>query len=1039
MLVSTRGGTPEGALTGSESAPALCFRILGPLEGWVGERRLDLGGPIPRRILAVLLLEPGRLLTVDRLVDAAWPEEPPATASHQVRKAISELRRRIPDGTRVLITDGPGYAIARDTPLDAAEFTAKVREGEALARRGSNEEAADLLGAAIALRRGPVLSGIGDGVIESVARAMEEHHLSVVERYFDLRLASGRPAELIGELREYTGRHPLRERLCGLLMQALFRSGRRAEALTEYERLRRALAAELGVDPDPHVAKLYEEILVERTDSDPVEAPARSNAQAAPSALAESGPAVTAVPRTLPFDLVDFVGRGKELRQLLETARQDALRSRVIAIDGMGGTGKTSLAVHAAHQLADEYPGGQLYLNLRGFSRDERPVTLSAALEVLLRSFGVAQDRIPDHVVDKELLWRAVLARRRVLLLLDNVGNDTALVSRLLPTTPGCLVLVTSRARLVELDGAEWISIDVLEPEESMQFVARLLGPERVGAEPAASRELTQLCDHMPLALRIATARLSNRRTWALSYLVERLRDENRKLSELNSGRRGVAPTLRLSYQVLPEECRRTFRTLSLHPGPDFDAHSAGAVLAQGEQETEDQLEHLLDAHLLQQPEAGRYTYHDLVRSYARSLCEDVAAEERDATSKRLLDYYLAATEAACDILYPGRSHRPTGLDLPPVQLGALVRADGAKTWFAREHTALANVVHYAASVGQYRHAVGLSRNLAFYLNSLGALDEFEEFTRIAVQCARKLEDTQLLSVSLANLGVACWKLGRFAEGIEAATSGLDLAMEIGDRHTEAHAQGTLGLCKSLLGRFPEALGHLREAAALEQHLDSPRAQADTLTALSTLYEQWGRYREAAEAGQRAVSLLDGLGRHESALSIQTDLALARIGLRDLVGAEECLAQARGLCEDSNEPGLMALAMALSAEIGYCSGDPVWADRLTRQAQEQVEQSRSPLRQAKARNILGRLFHSRGRHEEAMRQHSQAYRAATSVSFRTEEAYALAGMATAAGALGDDDTAGAHRAAAETVFARLGVPLERRRRPPEPVSPTPRP
>ncbi|WP_165845349.1 AfsR/SARP family transcriptional regulator [Streptacidiphilus pinicola] len=1050
--------------------PALRFNILGPLEAWAGDRRIELGGPIPRRILAVLLLEPGRLLTVPRLVDSAWPDEPPATASHQVRKAIADLRRRIPGGNRVLVTDGPGYAIAADTPLDATEFDTRTRQARSLIQQGRGEEAAALLGSAMALRRGPVLFGIGGGgVIEAAARAMEERHLAVVEQYFELQLAAGESAELIGELREYTGRHPLQENLRGQLMLALFRSGRRAEALAEYGRLREELAEELGIDPDPHVAKLYERILVEspeldapvpagpkpavapgpvgptRPDTDPASArgpgslpdpvPApRTTATA--SGEDPTDPKAAGSPRTLPFDLADFVGRDRELRHLLAAAQPDEQRTRIVAIDGMGGTGKTSLAVRAAYLLADQYPDGQLYLDLRGFSPDERPVNIGTALEVLLRALGVTQDRIPDDVVGQTLLWQSVLAGRRVLLLLDNAGTDAALVSRLLPTTPGCLVLITSRARLVELDSAEWISIDVLAPSESVRLVAQLLGPQRIEAEPEAARELTHLCGYLPLALRIATARLRNRRAWTLEYLVERLRDENRKLDELNSGERGVATTLRLSYQVLPESCRRAFRTLSLHPGREFDAYSAAAVLAEDVRDTEDQLEHLLDAHLLQQPEVGRYSYHDLVRSFARGLCEEMAAEERAAAAKRLLEYYLTASETACEVLYPGRSRRPTGLDLPPLRQPALFRAEGAQTWFAKEHMTLAIVVDRAVTDGYHRHAVCLSRNVAFYLNAQGNLDEFAALTRTAVQAARHLGDAGLLSVSLANLGVACWQLGRYDEGIEVASESLALARRVDDRHTEAHSQGTLGLYKSLLGQFAEALEHLQAAVALERELESPRAEADTLTALSTLYEQWGRYEEAAEAAMRAVALVGGLDRHENALVAQTDLALARLGLGDLVGAEQCLAEARELCAHRNEPGLMALAMALSAEVAHCSGDRELADGFAARAREQVEQSLSPLRQAKTFNVLGRLLHCQGEYAEALRLHSQAYEVAATVSFRIEEAYALAGMAAAADGLGDEGARRIHAAAAEEVFGLLGVPAERRRRPADRVTPS---
>ena len=713
-------GRPDGG-TDTRIVPAVPvprFHILGPLEAWASGQRLKLGGPIAQRILAVLLLEPGRLLTVPRLVDAAWPDEPPATATHQVRKAIADLRRRIPGGSTILVTDGPGYAIAAGTPLDAADFEAKTRRAKELLRTGRSEEAEELLGAAMALRRGPVLSGIGGGVIESAARTMDQRHLAVVEEYFELQLASGKSAELIGELRQYASENPLRESLRGQLMLALFRSGRRAEALTEYGSLREELAEELGVDPDPHVARLYEKILIESPELDaparlpagpvtsgtpaghgsPASEPAAGARPAAATKPAADPQEAQAAPRTLPFDLADFVGRDQELSRLLDAADHDARRTGIVAIDGMGGTGKTSLAVRAAYLLADSYPDGQLYLDLHGYSPIQQPLTVGIALEVLLRALGVPQERIPDDEAGRIQLWRSVLTGRRILLLLDNAGGDSTLVSRLLPTTGGCLVLVTSRARLVELDNAEWLSLDVLAPRESLLLVSQLLGPARVEAEPEAAAELVRLCGHLPLALRIATARLRNRGAWTLQYLVERLRDENRKLDELNSGERGVATTLRLSYQVLPEACRLAFRSLSLHPGREFDAHSAAAVLAQEVWETEDQLEHMLDAHLLQQPEMGRYAYHDLVRGFARGLCEDLAAADRDAAAKRLLEYYLTASETACEVLYPGRARRPTGLDLPPVRQPDLCRAETAQNWFSREHLTLAGVVHLAAT-----------------------------------------------------------------------------------------------------------------------------------------------------------------------------------------------------------------------------------------------------------------------------------------------------------------------------------------------------
>lgn len=1018
---------------------SLRFNILGPLEGWAGDVRLELGGLIQKRVLAALLLEPGKLLTVSRLVASAWDEDPPATAMHQVRKAIADLRRRIPGGKDFLATEGPGYAVASDTSMDVTEFDGKAREARLLTEQGRTQEAVFLLSKAVALWRGPVLSDVGGALIEAAALAVEERRLAALEHYFELRLASGETADLVGDLRVHTSRHPLQEALRGQLVRALYQSGRRAEALEEYGRLREQLAEELGVDPGPQLTKLYEGVLREEIvlvpqaaprgpapgDPSPSASPHAEAARDTDAARPAQGPIA---PRTLPFDVSEFVGRQAELSHLMLGLRRSEQRTRVIAIDGMAGAGKTSLAVRAAYLLSAEYPDGQLYIDLAGFTPGERPVNVGAALEVLLRALGLPRDDIPDDVMGRHMLWQASLAGKRMMVLLDNAA-EAAVVSRLLPNSPGCLVLVTSRARLTELDGAEWISIDVLAPEESETLLTELLGPERIQAEPAAAAELARLCGHLPLALRIAAARLRNRRLWTVQYLVERLRDEDRKLHELSSGERGVASTLWLSYQALPEAGRTTFLLLSLHPGREIDVDSAAAMLDLDPMDAEDHLEKLLDAHLVQQPEFARYAYHDLVGSFARSNLRLLPEGSRAAAVGRLVTYYLAATETACEILFPGRNNRPTGIDRPPLPVPRFAHADAAQTWFGREHITLTSVVDLAVKEGLHRHAVFLTRNVAFYLNARGNLDEFAELGRTAVAAARHLGDGELLGVSLSNLGVACWKLGLYDEGVAVASEGLALAAQVGDQRTQAHCEGTLGLYKSLLGDFPEALDHLQAAIVLENELRIPRAAAESLTVLSALYEQWGRYPEAAEAADRAVELIRGLGRHESALVALTDLAAARLGMGELDRAETCLAEARESCDDSREPGQVALTLALSAELAHRLGELDLAAGYADQAAELVQLSASPLRRAKVANLLGRLRSGCGDPTAALDLHVQAYEVAAAVRFRVEEAYALSGMAAAAGALGDAAAAQTHRAAAEELFALLGVPADRRRRP----------
>lgn len=999
------------------------FNILGPLEGWDAETRLRLGGAIQERILGTLLLEPGKVLTVSRLVEAAWEEDPPATAMHQVRKAVADLRRRIPDGAAVIVTDGPGYRVAlSDGQLDLADFRTAVREAKAAAAEGRTADAAELLRSALALWRGPVLAGAGGPVIEAAAAALEERRLTAAEQLCELRLALGESAELVVDLRGLVSQYPLRETLRCQLMLALYRSGRQAEALEEYGKVRELLVEELGIDPGTQLTKVYEGILRESPELAAPPAPPPAPAPApAPPAAAPAEP-----PCTLPYDLSDFTGRDKELAQLLECRAETAgQRTRVVAIDGMGGSGKTALAVRAAHRLAPDYPDGQLHIDLRGFTCGEQPVPAGTALDSLLRSLGIPGDRIPDDAEARSALWRATLANKRLLLLLDNTV-DVSEIRALIPASPGCLVLITSRARLVDLDGAEWISIGLMPPEDSGRLIAETLGDQRVKAEPEAAAELAQLCGHLPLALRIATARLRNRPRWTLQYLVTRLQDETRRLDELSAGERSVAATLRLSYQVMDEDYRTAFRILALHPGIALDVHSTAALTGTDARDAEDLLEFLLDMHLLQQPEIGLYGFHDLVRSFAHSL-QTPDTESADAQAYlRMLDYYLLATDAACETLFPRRRPHETGLKPSTADLPPLGEARLARRWFSREHTGLLASVAAAERKGLDRHAVHLSRNIIFELYEGGHFEEFRALGRIAVGAARRLGNPILLGVALSNLGISCWKLGRFAEGIEVAQESLELGLSQGDLATEAHSHGTLGLLKLMLGRFPESLVHMERAIALEQDLGEKRQEAESQSVLSVLSMEWGRYPEAAAAARRALVLNRERGHQQSEAAALVDLAFAHTGLGEDARALELLDEARDLCDPSARQEDLALILALSADVGYRLGREEQSREDAAHALELARDSGVPVRQAKIENILGAYQRRGGAHEAAMELHANAYRIASAIHFRTEEAHALYGMGEAARALGHERTATRHHAAATELFDAMDLPSHRR-------------
>ncbi|MEV6823608.1 BTAD domain-containing putative transcriptional regulator [Amycolatopsis sp. NPDC051102] len=1003
------------------------INVLGTLECWAGDRRIHLGGPVPERVLVSLLLEAGQVLSVSRLVEAVWEETPPATATHQVRKAVARLRQLIPGGAGLIVTDGPGYrAVVAAGCLDLGDFSASLDQAREATAERRLDDALTHLQSALALRRGPVLAGSGGAVIRSADVALQERHLAALEQMIDLRLARGESSTLIGDLREHVAAHPLREVLRGQLMLALYRSGRQAEAIEEYGRVRTLLADELGIDPGAHLAELYGRMLRNAPDL----------AAPEPVAAAEPGPAAGHGPRdrapvcTLPYDLADFTGRRRELEALCHYADNTVGRgTRIIGIDGMGGAGKTSLAVRACYQLADRFPDGQLYIDLGGYATNEHPLTAQAVAEALLRMLGVPTDHLADDVGARAALWRTTVTGRKLLVLLDNAA-DLAQVRPLLPSSPGCMVLITSRTRLIDLDGAYWLSVGTMTAEDGAALADSVLSKQRTSAEPQAVAALIELCGHLPLAMRIALSRLANRPRWSIGYLVDRMSDESRRLDELRSGDRGVELTLKMSYEGLAPAQRAAFRLLGLHPGRDIDVHSAAAVLGTAPDEAETMLEVLLDMQMMQQHELGYYTFHDLVRSFVHQLdrLDDTGPRsgETRAALRRLFDYLGRVTDRVCDILFPGRAHLPFEAPESTSVLPPLPDPEAARAWLVREHATLQAAIMLAHARGLDGHVAHLARNVVFQLDASGQFAEFLEMTKLAVDSSRRLGHRPLLRISLSNLAVVHWKLGRFEESIAAASEALELAGELGDQRGFAKDTGMLGLLMCTIGRFEEALALLERSVALKRDLGAGRAEAESLVNLSTLYEQWGRYPEAADAARRAVMLNRELGIREHEMIALTDLSLACLGLGADEEASEHLAGARVLAEESASAGDVAMVFALSALTCQRLGHPEPAVRFAERALDLGDTYRTPVRQAVINNLLGGLHRTRQEHATALALHESAYSISADIGYRVEEARALHGMGLAHAALGDPAAGDEHLRRAEALFATLGVPTRPR-------------
>jgi DNA-binding SARP family transcriptional activator len=602
------------------------FRILGPLEVTAGSERLDLGGARQQIVLATLLLGAGKVVSVDRLLEAVYGEDLPPTARTQAQMSVSSLRRLFAaHGDETAISSrAQGYVLQVGGGwLDSGRFTELVAAAGVARESGHLDQAVAGLRDALRLWRGPALEGIYSQLIRAAASRLDEERIAAIETRLALELDLGRHHELAGELAELVGEFPLREGLRGQLMLALYRCGRTAEALAAYRQARQTMIKELGIEPGERLQQLERAIL----NSDPVLAP-----EAGPVTIFLPG---RLVPRLLPAGIADFTGRTGEIGQircrLMHAAGEEhRIAVPVVVIAGKGGVGKTSIAVRASHEMAGHFADGQLFADLHGGT--SRPVSAAEVLERFLRALGVPGAQVPDGLDERAEMYRNLVAGRKILVVLDDAAGEGQ-VSPLLPGGGAAAVMITSRSRLAGLAGAVRIEVDGLDAGGSVDLLARIIGAERVAAQPEAAAAVAQLCGHLPLALRIAGARLSARPHWGIQQLAERLADETRRLDELTHADMGIRASISLSYEGVGEQARRLFRRLALWEAPTFPGWLGAALLGQPLASAGDLLDELIAAQLVEVTgaEAGphaRYRFHDLIHVFAR---ERLAAEEPPA------------------------------------------------------------------------------------------------------------------------------------------------------------------------------------------------------------------------------------------------------------------------------------------------------------------------------------------------------------------------------------------------------------------------
>jgi DNA-binding SARP family transcriptional activator/tetratricopeptide (TPR) repeat protein len=878
-------------------AVSMEFGLLGPLVVRRDGQFIAVPGGKPRAVLAALLLNAGQQVAAGQLAEVLWGADPPPSARVSLHNHIKRLRQALgQDGRARIVTQPAGYAIrVASGELDVARFQAALTDARAAVRDGSWEKASAQASAALLLWRGEPLADVGSELLAQRALPhLTEIRLQAWETRLEAEIGLGRHAETVVELRRLVAEHPLREHLHALLMLALRQCGQRADALTAYQAARRILIAELGAEPGPELRREHEQILA--SDRDAVTAPDR--------AMPGTGARHTVVPRQLPAPVRDFVGREAELATLNDLANGAAASIGaalvISAIGGMAGIGKTALALHWAHQVAGRFPDGQLYVNLQGFGPSSAPVPPGTAICAFLAALGVRAGQIPVSPDAQGALYRSLISGRKMLVVLDN-ARDAAQVRPLLPGSPGCLVLVTSRSQLTGLvaaEGARILSLGLLTEAEARELLARRLGAARLAAESSVTAELIGLCARLPLALAIVAARASANPWLRLGAFAEELQDTRGRLDGLETGDPTASVRAVFSWSVdnLPAQAVRVFGLLGLHPGPDITVQAAASLAGIPAPQARLAVRKLADAHMLTEHVPGRFSFHDLLHAYAAEKAAEQEPEaERHAAVGRVLDYYLYTAKAAALLLDPSRDPVALAPAHPAVAFGRLASVRQALGWFDAEHQVLIAAVALAADTGFDVGAWQLPWALTDYLDWHGHWQELAAIQRTALAAATRLGDTAGETIARRLLARAQARLGDYAQARAHLNHCLEYYRRFGDSLGQAGVHQSLGGVAMCQGRYAGALVHAEQALVLFRATGHRAGQAGALSNAAWCHALLGHYHQAEAFCWQALAMSRELGDRSSEAGCWDILGFAEHKLGNLTEAVRYLRRALGI------------------------------------------------------------------------------------------------------------------------------------------------
>jgi tetratricopeptide (TPR) repeat protein len=982
--------------------PRLRLQLLGRFEVHDGDRVVPIGGPTAQAVFIALLDRPGQTKQASQVIAAVWGR-PDTVTDDSLYHYVSKLRKvLLPLGIRIE-SCWPGYRLVlpERTVVDAVRFVELVRTARSL-RSGEPEQATQYLRAALDLwQGGSALAGLTLPGTRATAARLDEQRLHAAELLAELELAAGRPDEVLARLQPLAVPYVDRGGLVAAVMRALHATGRGAEALSLYRKAER-VAAMQGRRLADAVQRARHEVL--------------NGEPAQPVTYAP------AAPYQLPADTSHFTGRTAELAQLraLWPANGAVPTTLVVsALDGMAGIGKTALAVHAAHDLAPTFRDGNLFLDLHGFTPKTRPTPPQKALDTLLRGLGVPGQQIPPDPDARAAMYRSRLARRRMLIVLDN-AFDEAQVRPLLPGTTSCLVIVTSRRRLSGLDDAAHLTLDTLPPGDAAELFRRVAS-DRAAGDHQVINQIVGTCGGLPLAIRIAAARLRTSRAMspvALLSSLRRGRDEP-ELAGLDDGARSIAAAFEVSYKHLAAEQQHAFRLLAVHPGPTFDGYAAAAMLDTDLDQARLLLGVLEQVNLLIQPAPGRYGFHDLLRKYATD--DPVDPDPRRALG-RLLDHYGYATARAVDAVYPYEARYRPRVPAPagptPPLAGDRVRAAG---WL---HEELPNLLA-AATQAAARHpgyVLCLSALLARHLRTQVRYADGHALHTQALEIARERGDDFAEMTALIALGRVEQATGQHAAATDHHRQALAIARSIDHPHGQLGALNGLGHVARLTSTDEHAIDYYRQAIQVARQHAHPIGQIDAFWGLGKVRSRAGLHHQASQDYRTALALAQRIGHHGGQIRALTGLGHIHLSLGDVPKATAQVTRALEIAVRVGD---------LCGEVYALCGLGDAARQLGRHpdATEHYQAALARSRDITDRNGeyealqgLGNAGCAAGQPEPALSYHEQALDLAQALGQPHDQARAHDGLARAYRDLGHTDRARTHWTRAVDILSRLDAP-----------------